>query len=156
MQLEQTKLWRFRCFFFLEVCVSAGCPAPGPALTAWPVCDCDSDCDSECLLWFQKSVCWPGALLPDSPRPAGSGMPVAAAPVPVPVPVSAGAALSGGTGLLTGQPPPPPPPPQGIFHSWVSMMAEQIGHPDMPYPWATAEVSSRKHDSKNGRGNVWM
>ncbi|XP_043221642.1 zinc finger protein rotund-like [Amphibalanus amphitrite] len=59
----------------------------------------------------------------------------APAEAPTPVPLTSSAPLGGGGALLTGQPPP-----QGIFSSWVSMVAEQMGHTEVPYPWVTAEM----------------
>ncbi|XP_043234684.1 zinc finger protein squeeze-like [Amphibalanus amphitrite] len=38
-------------------------------------------------------------------------------------------------GLLPGQTAP-----QGIFHSWVSMVAEQMGHHEVHYPWVNGEM----------------
>ena len=54
-------------------------------------------------------------------------------------------------GLLPGQTAP-----QGIFHSWVSMVAEQMGHHDVHYPWVNGEVRTLVLRGRRSKDNTLL
>ncbi|KAF0312302.1 hypothetical protein FJT64_016907 [Amphibalanus amphitrite] len=73
---------------------------------------------------FQKSALWSSVGGGDASKMGPAGAQGGA-------PSVSGAA----GGLLPGQTAP-----QGIFHSWVSMVAEQMGHHEVHYPWVNGEM----------------